>query len=406
LASPVSRPLFDDIPLLTASFKEVMMTRKGPIAPRLTDEQISRIFAYGESHFSEMLEKKDGVYHLRPSETDLARSVTWIKDESGINFFVHCNKLNRTTGGDQPLSESSGAEKQLSYAFSTLERMVVVSAAVKCFISDQKNVLFSSERVAYSLNVQRECAGPGVTTISPLGFHPIKPKDRKIPQDFTTLPTHKFRFMMPLEDCDLYNADPASFEFSKKFEVFHSLLKTIRSLHTRGVAHCDLKSENLLLSKGSEEISLTDFGAALKEEDSATDICHVPTPVCRDPESVSQSIRTFEGLKALDIWQAALIMSEILHIQAIDQLCNSMDYSTPKEIAELLQSLEPNWYSQEYGRYLIGTKYRSSPELIRPLIALMDRMLHPIRSERPGIDECIATIEGLIRKSQESAPEK
>jgi len=158
MAAPVLTPLFDDIASLTASFKEVMVSGSGPIAPRLSEEQIEGIFSYAKIHYEEISVKNDGLYHLRPSETGLARSVTWMKDESGIDFLVHCNKLHTETGGDTPLcSDPVHSEKQLSYAFSSLDRMLVVSGAIKCFITCAVKPVPSGAGYKAQINLSMTC---------------------------------------------------------------------------------------------------------------------------------------------------------------------------------------------------------------------------------------------------------
>jgi len=399
MASPVANTPFDHIHLLVASFKQTMATKKGPIAPSLTDEKIAAVFEYGRKNFSQVEKKAFTLLHLRPSETGLARSVTWFRNKSNIDLFVHCNKVNERSGGDQPLCSGPGnSEKQLSYAFSSLTREIFVSAAIKCFDSDRMDVAFASKRVSYALELQTKCAVKGgrVSPISPLDFYPIKPKIRQLPRTFIQHPTHKLRFMMRLATCDLYSSNISALSFFKRFQVARSILTAIKGMHDSGVAHCDLKPENFLLFGGWEYLLVTDLGAAIKEEDAGKGICQHITPRFTDPEALSEKSPSFEALKALDVWQAALILAEIFFAQPMYELVpESHDQDTTARLLHLLRSLTPKWYSETFTGVL-KKKYTHDPR-IEPLIALLDRMLHPKRSERPGIHECLLIIETLLQ---------
>ena len=78
-----------------------------------------------------------------------------------------------------------------------------------------------------------------------------------------------------------------------------------------GVAHCDIKPENILVSTGDSNITYIDFGASCKDGDDYVvkcgDICGTPT--FAGPEILTCE-RNFEDMKQLDIWALGLVIWE------------------------------------------------------------------------------------------------
>jgi len=196
----------------------------------------------------------------------------------------------------------------------------------------------------------------------------------------------------------LFSLNRSMLTLSQKAKLAYYLLTAIKSLHDRGVAHCDIKLENILLYKKFEDLSLTDFGAAIKKEDADTGMSQQMSIFCMDPECLEKTDSTFEDLQALDIWQAALIISEVFGPHPLYGLFPAQTSElTMDQLREVFPTVEEGWYSQKY-KDALSEQYSETPAIIDPLVALLNQMLHPKRSERPGIDECIARIADLIPK--------
>jgi len=86
--------------------------------------------------------------------------------------------------------------------------------------------------------------------------------------------------------------------------IFKQVAHTVAKCHERGVCHCDIKLENLLVNRKSLEVKLIDFGSALSSRDGPTAKC-LGTVVCYPPEF-------FRDKKVLptqlDIWTLGLLL--------------------------------------------------------------------------------------------------
>jgi len=262
------------------------------------------------------------------------------------------------------------------------------------------DLAFSSKRLAYALDLQHKCSEEGVAYITNSTAYQMKKKSRVVPSWFSARPTFKFRFFMYRAECDLFDANPVSLPLTKKINIILSLLQSIRHLHDHDVAHCDIKPENYLIFEDVENLELTDFGSAVKKEDFDLHINRRFTLLYNDPESMTAEPDSFEALKALDIWQAALTISYILNEHAVNGLFSGF-YHTPTkpQLLAMFSTLAPDWYSKKYSASLKEI-YRPYPEIVGPLIELLNRMLHLKNRERPSIHECIAIIESLMPKPQ------
>ncbi len=124
------------------------------------------------------------------------------------------------------------------------------------------------------------------------------------------------RFAMELlEDGDLYsflNERKATGEFlglGIYAEVFtYQLFRGLAYLNRRNIAHRDLKSENLLISKATGVLKITDFGCAVKLRRGRAAECEVGTKEFRAPEMLLGSTRY---TTSIDVWAAAVVLSEV-----------------------------------------------------------------------------------------------
>ena len=105
--------------------------------------------------------------------------------------------------------------------------------------------------------------------------------------------------------------DIGTFSLSRQNLLFRNLVAGLKKLHTLGVAHCDIKPENILVNTGDSNITYIDFGASCMDGKDhyvkCGDICGTPT--FAGPELYTCA-RNFEDMKQLDIWALGLVIWE------------------------------------------------------------------------------------------------
>ena len=105
--------------------------------------------------------------------------------------------------------------------------------------------------------------------------------------------------------------DIAQFDVTRQKTLFQNLIAGLQTLHNLGVAHCDIKPENILVSTGDCSITYIDFGASCMDGKDyyvkCGDICGTPT--FAGPELYTCE-RNFEDMKQLDMWALGLVIWE------------------------------------------------------------------------------------------------
>lgn len=113
-----------------------------------------------------------------------------------------------------------------------------------------------------------------------------------------------------IEMFDVLN-DIAGFNVHRQTTLFKNLTVGLKTLHNLGVAHCDIKPENILVSTGDSSITYIDFGASCMDGKDyyvkCGDICGTPT--FAGPELYTCE-RNFEDMKQLDMWALGLVIWE------------------------------------------------------------------------------------------------
>lgn len=397
--NPPSLLDFDNIPSLVSSFNVAMRTEKGPISPGLNNEQITKIFEFARDRFEEMLCVGPGLYHLRPEQTGLARSVSWEIDEGQVNFYVHCNKKSAL---DQPFSkERTGSYKVLSHAFSTRDRTLAVAASLLCFAGTDLVEPSSSKRASYEISLQRECAHETIAPVSLATFYPIKSKPRLTEVAHTYTTPYKLRFVMPRARGNLFDLlGIVCTDDHLRSHIALQILNAAAFLHKRNVVHLDFKLENILAYGNLREIRVTDFGSALKTSDFGKGVVVPTPPLFLDPEAFTKTTASTEELYALNCWQVAHCLSELLFgFHPIEWLarCSKGTKIHKADIAHICANLKPGWYSDTYRHSLYSSSL--TEEQRTALVALLDQMLHPQRSKRPNIEYCLKTFKEIYERA-------
>uniref|UniRef100_A0A0N5AVZ6 protein kinase C n=1 Tax=Syphacia muris TaxID=451379 RepID=A0A0N5AVZ6_9BILA len=156
-------------------------------------------------------------------------------------------------------------------------------------------------------------------------------------------------------------------ERTTKFLIMQ-ILNALRYLHTRGIAHCDLKPENVLLSDLSDafpQTKLCDFGYARFIGDAQFRRTIVGTPAYLAPEVLQK--RGYN--KSLDMWSVGVIIYVTLS--------GTFPFNDGEEIAEQIQNAAFMFPGEPWK------------EISKSAIDLIQSLLKVQIQERLTIDECL-----------------
>jgi serine/threonine protein kinase len=126
--------------------------------------------------------------------------------------------------------------------------------------------------------------------------------------------------------------------------IFRQLLTAVAHCHVTGVAHRDLKLENVLIVPHSQHVTLIDFGLALVDH-----VTHVTealgSPLYMSPELLNQARHS---ATAADMWALGVVLHQLL-FQHFPYMADSFDelhlmvsthrYTCPAQVSPLLSDL-------------------------------------------------------------------
>ena len=190
--------------------------------------------------------------------------------------------------------------------------------------------------------------------------------------------------------------------------LFRQLISALNYIHQRGIAHRDIKLENILISHGNAK--LTDFGLSKRQLPNSKLSTSCGTLVYSAPEIVLEV--PYDG-PPIDIWSAGVVLyamvanhfpwvnEEDLNIdelteRTIQQICNA-DFPMPPEISPELQSLlysmlEVNPHNRQTAESILShpwfddieTPYDDFPDPDPDVISIVNTLIDNIKS-RLGI---------------------
>eukprot|EP00928_Gymnodinium_smaydae_P080924 TRINITY_DN64524_c0_g1_i1.p1 TRINITY_DN64524_c0_g1~~TRINITY_DN64524_c0_g1_i1.p1 ORF type:complete len:370 (+),score=46.98 TRINITY_DN64524_c0_g1_i1:65-1174(+) len=132
----------------------------------------------------------------------------------------------------------------------------------------------------------------------------------------------------------------------------YQLMRALAFIHGKGILHCDVKPQNLLLEGRTHALKLCDFGTARRVATSQHGKSYVCSRYYRAPELVLGSV---SYTTAVDLWSAGCVFAEMLLGQplftgrdGINQLVEIMKVlGTPN--AHDLRSMNPNYPVYEFS---------------------------------------------------------
>jgi len=194
----------------------------------------------------------------------------------------------------------------------------------------------------------------------------------------------------------------------------YQLMRGLSFIHGRGIVHCDIKPQNLLLDGKSKTLKICDLGSAKRLVFGQAYLSYVCSRYFRAPELI---LGATSYTTSVDLWSAGCVLGEMCIMQplftgkdGINQLVEIIKVlGTPTE-AEL-QAMNPNYPKYEFNPVVMALPWdkvyakpcnaRNPPtreacdltacllrfdpsSRIPPLHALMHNFFDPLRSERQG----------------------
>ncbi|CAN0105640.1 unnamed protein product, partial [Laminaria digitata] len=184
--------------------------------------------------------------------------------------------------------------------------------------------------------------------------------------------THVFMAMEAVDGRELYDEinRKGMLEEHRASDLFQQLMVAVDYIHSLGVAHRDLKLENLLLSKDGKRIKVTDFGLAARLDEWEGDPKHqrrrswggkrkqrrqqtaCGTPSYAAPEIIASSETQGYDARGVDIWCAGVVLYAMVtgkmpfrgeNVNATLDIIRTKEPVYPKqlspEITDLLRSM-------------------------------------------------------------------
>lgn len=92
-------------------------------------------------------------------------------------------------------------------------------------------------------------------------------------------------------------------------QIFKVLISTVEFLHSKNIAHCDLKFENILYDEVNEKLKLIDFGFSVEDPENNPPTFLCGTPSYMAPEEVlKKNINLFKA----DVWSLGVILFKLV----------------------------------------------------------------------------------------------
>lgn len=122
--------------------------------------------------------------------------------------------------------------------------------------------------------------------------------------------------------CDLYSYLQLTHSKNELLSYFKQMVNAVEYIHGKGIAHRDLKLENIMIDDDKKTLKLIDFGeACVCDRNGYSSGIHGSTPYIAPEEFIKQD---YDALK-VDIWAIGIILYDITYICMPWKIANSTD---------------------------------------------------------------------------------
>jgi serine/threonine protein kinase len=165
--------------------------------------------------------------------------------------------------------------------------------------------------------------------------------------------------------------------------IMKNIIQGLKYIHSSGVAHKDIKPDNILINPETLDTKIIDFGLSCDNQNGNQCVFGGATAYM-DPMYFTQSGMTFEDMQKGDLWALGLTLYEILTYSLFPNEINSVianSKTRDKRIQGMIELYEKKLYYPNTSLELDGYIYN------KPFTTLVKNMLEVDPNRRPNIGQ-------------------
>lgn len=175
-------------------------------------------------------------------------------------------------------------------------------------------------------------------------------------------------------------------------KLFGLLVRALEHLHQQGIIHCDVKPQNLMVSRDFTRLQLIDFNIALRQKEG-----HDLMPLCSQAYAAPEVLQGHSPTQVSDVWGAGLCLLTMLSGQCMRR-SNDFILDIPMVSAQcrdtLLQTLAQDPSDRPTSTMLLQEEWLLSSPADEPPTGERDGVAWP--------SPTLETIDSLNRRGAES----
>jgi len=128
----------------------------------------------------------------------------------------------------------------------------------------------------------------------------------------------------------------------KALTVFWNVLSTLEGIHAQGIAHCDLKPDNIMVDPSTFNTTVLDFGLSMIIPASGLSDNFCGSPMYMSPEILN---RERHDPRAADIWSLGIVLHHMVvgdspwsSVESLDELMDLVCFETSVELPSFLSA--------------------------------------------------------------------
>eukprot|EP01127_Copromyxa_protea_P000832 TRINITY_DN10739_c0_g1_i1.p1 TRINITY_DN10739_c0_g1~~TRINITY_DN10739_c0_g1_i1.p1 ORF type:complete len:278 (-),score=36.50 TRINITY_DN10739_c0_g1_i1:145-978(-) len=157
----------------------------------------------------------------------------------------------------------------------------------------------------------------------------------------------------------------------KALTIFWNVLSTLEAIHAQGIAHCDLKPDNIMVDPATYDTIVLDFGLSMVIPASGLSDNFCGSPMYMSPEVLN---REKHDPRAADIWSLGVVLYHMLvgdspwsAVESLDELMDLVIFETSVELPSFLSEQ----VKELLGAILVHQPSRPSLREIQQRVAAM-----------------------------------